>query len=183
MEGRKYQLEIRGEKKSYPAATTYMAIAKEYQQFYEDDIVLVLVNNRLRELKRTLDTDGVMEFVTTADKAGKKAYRRSVSLLMQKAVHNLYGEDGVTVRILHSIGQGNYCELCGGLEMTQEVISELKKEMIRLCDADLPIAKRNIDTEEAVELFNRLGMKDKERRFGGMRAGKRAVLGFVASDK
>ena len=84
MEGRKYQLEIRGEKKSYPAATTYMAIAKEYQQFYEDDIVLVLVNNRLRELKRTLDTDGVMEFVTTADKAGKKAYRRSVSLLMQK---------------------------------------------------------------------------------------------------
>ncbi len=165
MEGRKYQLEIRGEKKSYPAATTYMAIAKEYQQFYEDDIVLVLVNNRLRELKRTLDTDGVMEFVTTADKAGKKAYRRSVSLLMQKAVHNLYGEDGVTVRILHSIGQGNYCELCGGLEMTQEVISELKKEMIRLCDADLPIAKRNIDTEEAVELFNRLGMKDKERLF------------------
>ncbi len=165
-------LQIRGEKKDYPLGTTYIELAEEYQQYYEEDIVLVLLNNRLRELSKTVKTDGVVEFVTTGNRIGKKAYRRSVLLLMQKAVHNLYGEQGVTVRIMHSIGQGNYCELRGDMDVTQEVVLKLKMEMMRLCDANLPIEKRNMNTDEAVALFGRLGMRDKERLFGYRRSSR-----------
>ncbi len=165
-------LQIRGEKKDYPLGTTYIELAEEYQQYYEEDIVLVLLNNRLRELSKTVETDGVVEFVTTGNRIGKKAYRRSVLLLMQKAVHNLYGEQGVTVRIMHSIGQGNYCELRGDMDVTQEVVLKLKMEMMRLCDANLPIEKRNMNTDEAVALFGRLGMRDKERLFGYRRSSR-----------
>ena len=63
---------------------------------------------------------------------------------MQKAVHNLYGERGITVRIMHSIGQGNYCELQGDIRVTKEVVLALKMEMMRLCDLNLPIEKYNI---------------------------------------
>lgn len=172
MEGQTIQLQIQGEKKEYPAGITYMELAKQYQQDYEDDIVLVLVNNRLRELNKTAESDGVLEFITTADKTGKKAYRRSVSLLMQKAVHNLYGERGITVRIMHSIGQGNYCELQGDIQVTKEVVLALKMEMMRLCDLNLPIEKYNINTDDAVTLFGRLGMRDKERLFGYRRSSR-----------
>lgn len=172
MQEQSIHLQIRGEEKEYPAGTTYMEIAEEYQKYYEDDIVLVLLNNRLRELPKTVETDGVLEFVTTEDKTGKKAYRRSVSLLMQKAVHNLYGEQGITVRVMHSIGQGNYCELQGDIEVTQEVVLKLKMEMMRLCDDDLPIEKRNMNTDDAVALFGKLGMKDKERLFGYRRSSR-----------
>ncbi len=165
-------LQIRGEKKDYPLGTTYIELAEEYQQYYEEDIVLVLLNNRLRELSKTVKTDGVVEFVTTGNRIGKKAYRRSVLLLMQKAVHNLYGEQGVTVRIMHSIGQGNYCELRGDMDVTQEVVLKLKMEMMRLCDANLRIEKRNMNTDEAVALFGRLGMRDKERLFGYRRSSR-----------
>lgn len=158
-------LEINGEKKEYPAGTTYLEIAKEYRRQYQDDIVLVLLNNRLRELGRTVTNSGVLKFVTTMDSAGKKAYRRSVLLLMQKAVYNLYGDRGVAVRVMHSIGSGNYCELQGDIAVTQEIILKLKMEMMRLCDADLPIEKHSIGTEDAVALFHRLGMRDKERLF------------------
>lgn len=172
MQEKSIHLLIRGEEREYPAGTTYMEIAKEYQQYYEDDIVLVLLNNRLRELPKSVEMDGTLEFVTTEDKTGKKAYRRSVSLLMQKAVHNLYGEQGITVRVMHSIGQGNYCELQGDIEVTREVVLRLKMEMMRLCDANLPIEKRNMNTDEAVMLFGRLGMKDKEKLFGYRRSSR-----------
>lgn len=165
MEEKICQLTIGEKTEGYPAGTTYCAVAKEHQAEYEDDIVLVLAGNKLRELTRRVEDDTTLSFVTTKDAAGKKAYRRSVTLLMQKAVHNLYGDRGITVRVNHSIGQGNYCELQGEITVTEEIVQSLKKEMQRLCEADLPLNKKSMHTDDAVELFKRLGMKDKERLF------------------
>lgn len=164
MQENKCKLNILGENREYPADTTYQQVAEEYREQLQDDIVLVLVNNRLQELRHPVE-DGELTFVTTADKAGRKAYRRSVALLMQKAVHNLYGDQGVRVRVMHSIGQGNYCELQGGMQVTREVVLKLKLEMMRLADLDLPLEKKSIRTDDAVTLFRELGMRDKERLF------------------
>ena len=87
-----------GEKeKTYPAGVSFLSIAQEYQDQYEDDIVLALYNNRLRELKKTIKKDGELSFLTTSDKTGKRAYRRSVTLLMQKAVYNMPSVRDITV--------------------------------------------------------------------------------------
>ena len=107
MNGKKVMLTIQGEKKEYPAGTSFLRIALDYSDAYQDDIVLVLYNRRLRELNKCADGDGTVEFLTTADKTGKKAYRRSVTLLMQKAVYNLWGKGNISVRVKYSIGQGN----------------------------------------------------------------------------
>ena len=72
-------LTIEGEVRQYPAGTSFLAISQEYQEKYPDDIVLVVYNNRLRELNKTAQRDGMLSFVTTADKTGKKTYRRSVT--------------------------------------------------------------------------------------------------------
>ena len=96
-----------GEKeKTYPAGVSFLSIAQEYQDQYEDDIVLALYNNRLRELKKTVKKDGELSFLTTSDKTGKRAYRRSVTLLMQKAVYNLWGREHIGVYVRYAIGQG-----------------------------------------------------------------------------
>lgn len=166
------KMSIFGEEKSYPQGTSFLMIAEEYQQRYEDDIVLVIYNNRLRELNKTVERDGTLAFLTTADKIGKKAYRRSATLLMQKAVHNLWGESGVRVRVMHSIGQGYYCELIqkeGEKETLvtpdEKWLAELKREMYRLVVADLEIEKKSINTDDAIALFHELGMTDKEKLF------------------
>ncbi len=49
-----------------------MRIAQDYSDAYQDDIVLVLYNRRLRELNKCADGDGTVEFLTTADKTGEK---------------------------------------------------------------------------------------------------------------
>ena len=172
----KCRINIHGNVREYVPETTYQQLAKEYQKQFPDDIVLVLVNNRLRELREKVES-GTLTFITTADKDGRKAYRRSTALLMQKAVHNLYGEDKITVRIMHSIAQGYYCELKQNEEkngtseqvekvaVDEQMLKDLKQEMHRLVEADLLIEKHSLPTTDAVELFKRLGMTDKERLF------------------
>ena len=170
MEGKKLTLTVAGETREYPRGTSFLAIAQEYQEKYADDIVLAVYNNRLRELNKTVERDGKLEFVTTADKTGRKTYRRSVTFLMQKAVHNLWGEQGATVRVMCSIGQGYYCELRGKdgeqrLDVDEQMASALKKEMYRLVMSDIKIEKRSMNTDDAVALFRELGMTDKEKLF------------------
>lgn len=161
-------LTVQGEKKQYPSGIAFQKIAEEYQSRFPDDIVLALYNNRLRELRKTAKRDGSLEFLTTADKTGRRAYRRSVTLLMQKAVHSLWGEEKTAVHVMYSIGQGYYCELVkDGVvqEVTEQMLDALKQEMKKLVEADIPIQKESVNTDDAVALFRELGMTDKEKLF------------------
>lgn len=161
-------LNIQGKEKQYPCGITFLELAKEYQKEFSDDIVLVLYNNRLRELRKKADKDGSLEFITTADKTGRKTYRRSVTLLMQRAVHNLWGTDQVIVHVMYSIGQGYYCELVkAGISIlpTEQMLADLKQEMAHLVEQDIPIEKESMNTDDAVALFHELGMTDKEKLF------------------
>ena len=165
MSGKKVMLTIQGEKKEYPAGTSFLRIAQDYSDAYQDDIVLVLYNRRLRELNKCADGDGTVEFLTTADKTG-------VTLLMQKAVYNLWGKGNISVRVKYSIGQGNYCELVKWENDTEEVvkvsgteINKLKNEMYQMVVSDIEIHKESINTDDAVTLFHDLGMTDKEKLF------------------
>ena len=172
MAEKEVRLVINGEEKRYPSGTTYLRIAKEYQKEDADDIILVLINNRLRELGKKADTDGELTFITTGDKTGRRTYRRSVILLMQKAIHNLWGAGNIDVRVKYSIGQGYYCELVEKTDSEEkaviypeDAVNLIKEEMDRLVEADIPIVKESFKTEKAVKLFKEQAMYDKARLF------------------
>lgn len=165
------KITIDGREITYEKGTAFRQIAEDYQANFERQIALVFFNGRLCELNKTVDEDGTLSFVTVADKAGVKAYRRTVVLLMQKAMDDLYGGQGVGVRVLQTTGNGQYCELTGtDMKVTDEMLSELSARMHRLADADLPIKKKSYPTADAVRLFHALGMADKERLFGYRRS-------------
>lgn len=161
----KITLQIMGEEKTYCKGISYEEIAKEYQKYYENDIVLVLVNNRLRELHKSADKSGELSFITTVDAAGKKAYRRSVTLLMQKALYNLLGREQSKVRVMHCISQAYYCELEKYGRPDDRFLADLKAEMLRLTENEMPILKSSIGLDEAIDLFKELGMTEKEQLF------------------
>lgn len=152
--------------------TRFEDLAKKYQENYKDKIVLVALNNKLRELNKKIEGDCELEFITMTQSDGRRAYRRSVTLLLQKAVYNLW-KNQVRVRVLHSLGESYYCELEeqpeheGDFEQETHVISEadlaaLKQEMLRLVEADYPIEKCNVKTDKAREMFQEFKMHDKE---------------------
>ncbi len=152
------------EEKECAQGTRFWELAQEYQKQYEADIVLAVFNNKLRELKHKVETDGTLSFLTTADTKGRKAYRRSMIMLLEKAIFNLYGT-GVKLRVMHTLGQGQYCELEGEQTVTQELLEQIRAEMHRLADADLKIKKNTIHTDRAIEKFTGYGMEDKAKLF------------------
>ena len=152
--------------------TRFMSLAEKYQEKYGDKIVLVSANKKLRELNKKVEADCELEFITITQSDGRRAYRRSVTLLLQKAVYNLWKNE-VHVRVLHSLGESYYCELEAVNEKNGEVeqcstpinstqLAELKQEMLRLVEADFAIEKFNIKVDKAREMFHEFKMHDKE---------------------
>lgn len=167
-----YVLTIQGKQKEYAEGTTFLEIAKEYQSEYANDIVLVLLDNRLRELHKRVHQNGTLSFLTTADKAGQKAYRRSTMLLLQKAVHDIWGDSQMAVKVIHSLGQGYYCQLSGEHNFTEQDLLKLKIHMMQLVDQDLMIEKTSRNTFEAIEIFREHGMEEKVQLFRYRRSSK-----------
>lgn len=93
-----------------PEQTKLEQIAKQYQKNYSDRIVLACVDGKLRELSKVVKAPGKISFLTMTDRDGKRTYRRSMTLLLQKAVENLW-KDQVKIRVYYSLGESYYCEL------------------------------------------------------------------------
>ena len=157
---------IRGERKEYATGTTYLQIAQEYQPLYENDIMLVSVNGKLRELHKTLDRECTLEFITTAEKPGMQAYQRSAKLIMLKAFYEIVGKDQIEkLSVDFSLGKGLFVDVKGNFQLTQELLDRVKRKMTEYVDQEIPIMKRSVNTDEAVGLFERHGMYDKASLF------------------
>jgi len=141
--------------------TLFASLAEKHQQNYKDKIVLAKVNGKLRELAKAITCDCEVEFITMTERDGRRAYRRSVTLLLQKAVYNLWGKE-TRVRVLHSLGESYYCELEGD-KIDKAMLLMLKQEMLRLVDENIPIEKQSVKTDKAREMFHEFKMYDKER--------------------
>ena len=162
----KYHVKIGSEEVEYAEGTSYLEIAKDYQNKYENDIVLVFINNKLQELRKTLQSDCEMRFVTTGDPIGHQTYKRSMTLLMVKSVHDICDHKrDVKVRVHYSVGNGYSCTLEGGTLSDEEFLQKLRARMRSLAEQDISIGKRSVHTDEALELFRKYGMDDKERLF------------------
>ena len=174
MAARMCTVRIGNETKEYEAGVTYQQIAQDFQEKYEHQIVLVFVNQfRLQELDKTLEEDCEIQFLTTADPIGFETYKRSLCFMMVKAVHDVGGHDKVErVRIHFSLSKGYFCTIEGDVELNQAFLDKVDLRMQDLIREQIPIEKRSIHTTEAVELFRKHGMYDKERLFEYRRVSK-----------
>lgn len=162
------------EQRRYPKGTTYQQIANDFQEQYDHDIVLVFVDkSRLQELGKTIQEDRHLSFVTTGQTVGQTTYRRSMSLMMIKAVHDVGGKDGVNkVRIQFSVDKGFYCTIEGSVVPDEEFLQKVEMRMREMVEKRIPIEKRSVHTDEAIRIFRNHEMFDKERLFEYRRVSK-----------
>ena len=162
--------------KEYKKGTTYSEIAREFQPDYEHQIVLAMVDGyHLRELRKTVEKDCEIHFLTTADPIGNDTYRRSLCFLFIKAFHDISGHDlkhRVRIRVHFTMGPGFYCTVDKKEKPDETFLAKVEARMRELAKMAIPIQKRCIDTGEAVELFHKYGMYDKERLFAYRRVSK-----------
>lgn len=168
-----YHVKVKDEIREYEEGTTYLQIAKDFQKDYSHAIVLTYVNGKLQELYKPLKSDCELRFETIGDSIGHKTYKRSMSLMLVKAVYDVTNREEIEkVRIHYSVSKGYYCTIEGKFTLTQEVLERIEKRMRQMVDMDMPINKRTIHTDEAIALFHQHGMYDKERLFEYRRVSK-----------
>lgn len=159
------QLKIDTQIKTYSEDVTWQVVAEEYQKEYADEILLVQVNGKLQELQEKI-REGEVQFITARQKPGISAYKRSVTLLMLKAFYAVAGPENVEKVIVDfSIGKGFFVEARGNFTLNQELLEQVKAKMQEYVDQEIPILKRSISTDDAIERFHRHRMYDKERLF------------------
>lgn len=158
---------INGAIRQFEKGTTYEKVVREYQPKYGDSIALVIFNGKMKELTKKVDKDGVVSLITTRDPAGHSTYVRTAQMMMIKAARNVLGEKGkqVRIKIEFSLGNACYCSVLGGIRANAEFARKIEEEMRALSERNVSIIKKNYPIDDAVELFRRQDMKDKERLF------------------
>ena len=160
------KLTINGETKEYPAGTRLEEIAFEYQKDISTTIALAFENGRIRELHRTVLHDANIKFITLADKIGRKAYGRSVTMLFMKALSDVMGGPVAgKAKVEFTVGTGTYISPKGEYEVTEELINRVKSRMNELAEANVPIHKQSVSINDAIKDFEAQGMTDKVKLF------------------
>lgn len=159
------QITVEGQTLNIKDGTTYLELAKNFQKKYDHDIVLVLENNKMRELFRKVKDGAAVTFLTTGQIDGYNTYRRSATLLLLKAIYDVEGMDTVRgMKVEFSAGEGYYVS-SRKMPVNEETLARIENRMKELVGQNLPIEKRSIPVEEAIEHFTRHGMTDKARLF------------------
>lgn len=155
-----------GEVMRVPLGTRYLDVVARVQSRYAEDIVLVREGNVLRELRCAPKDDVTISAVTVATSAGIDTYRRSVTLLFLKALYDVLGYAAVKkVLVQFSVSKGYYCELRGDFVCDAALIDRIETHMHELVEQDVVIDKFTVSTDEAIDMFHRYGMYDKEKLF------------------
>ncbi len=145
--------------------TTYQELADKYQPDYPHDIVLVLENGKMRELFRKVKKDSTVEFLTTGHTDGYKTYKRSATLLLLKAIYDVAGMEAVCgIKVHFSVSQGFYCT-SKYTTVDEAFLAKVQARMEELVKQELPLEKKTIPVDEAIERFTRHGMLDKAKLF------------------
>lgn len=165
---------IDGKEHEYAIGTTYREIVDEYQEeVAEAPVILVMADGKLRELQKKLKGDCTLEFVTTKDHIGFETYKRTVCLVLLRAIYDVAGKENIEKVMIHySVGNGYYFTMAGKAVLDLHFLDNVKTRMQELADMCTPIGKRSVNTDDAVSLFHHHRMYDKEKLFRFRRVSK-----------
>ena len=153
-EKRMIKVTVDGAEYDYPHGTPYRTIAADFQDRYPWDILLVNRDGKLCELHKVLDRDCTLKMVTAQDKPGIQTYERSAVLLMLKAFYDVAGRENVErVSVEYSLSSALFILARGNFTLDQALLDRVEARMRELSAQALPIEKRTLNTDDAIDLF------------------------------
>jgi uridine kinase len=121
-----------------------------------------LINGKLSELATPIESDCDVRPLTVSDRDGMRIYRRSLTLLLVVAAHELFPDTSIFVD--HSLPFGGYyCQVSGRAPFTSDELMQLQGRMREIVNADEPIVKARLPLDKARAIFTRQNYLDKLR--------------------
>lgn len=140
-----------GKELHFENEVTLFEAAKKISNSLAKDVLVAKVDGELTDIRNNI-TDGTqVEFFTKADKEGLFTLRHTAAHVMAQAIQHLY--PGTKFAIGPAIDDGFYYDLESDHVFSQEDFAAIEKEMARIAKANLPIEKKILSRNEALEFF------------------------------
>jgi threonyl-tRNA synthetase len=146
-----------GAVRQYAPGTTVEDVAASISAGLKKNAVAGKVNGKVVDLYTPLQEDAEVEIVTLDSPEGLEVYRHSTAHLMAQAIKRLYGQTRVKLGIGPVIEDGFYYDIDLDEPLHPEDLEKIEQEMQKIIQEDLPIRRRVVSREEAVEIYTRLG--------------------------
>ena len=115
-------------------------------------IIACKFNNEIKSLNYKIKSGGKLELIDLKDKDGMRIYRRGLVYIISKAFNEVY--PGALMTINYQLTNAMFCTV-DNLEITNEVIKNVKERIQQIVEQDLPIEKRFMTKEEAVKFYEK----------------------------
>ena len=138
-----------------PRGTSILEVASSIGPRLAEATVCAVVSGTLRDVRETLTEDCTLTLVTTGEPQALETLRHTTTHIMAQAVKRLFPD--AKLGIGPAIEDGFYYDFDLAEAFTEEDLERITAEMIRIIEADLPIARKELPKAEARELLELQG--------------------------
>lgn len=138
----------------FDAGITPLEIAKGISNRLAKQAVAAKFNDRVISLTQPLHESGTLQILTFKDKEGRDVFWHSSAHLMAQAIKRLFPE--AQLGIGPSIEDGFYYDIDLDRPITPEDFPAIEAEMAKIVDENLPIERKELSFEEAIEFFKKI---------------------------
>ncbi len=144
-----------GSQRTYAQPVTVAQVAADIGPGLAKAALAGKVDGRLVDTSFPIEADAKLAIVTGRDPEGLEIIRHSTAHLLAQAVQAVYPDAQVTIGPV--IEDGFYYDFAFSRPFTPEDLAKFEAKMHELAKADLPVRRRVMPRDEAVETFKRIG--------------------------
>jgi len=148
-----------GSSKSFPGPVTVAEIASSIGAGLARAALAGKVDGKLVDTGFRVERDAAVQIITERDAEGVDIIRHSTAHLLAHAVKELFPDAQVTIGPV--IENGFYYDFSYKRPFTPEDLAAIEKRMAEIAKKDLPVERREMARDEAVEFFRKQGEKYK----------------------
>ncbi len=115
-------------------------------------------NERLSIRRAMAASGGVIQLLRLTDPAGRDVYDRTAQFVIFLALHQLWPK--AKAKMGCTVGQALFVEVTGEESFSAD---KLRRQVIAIVEQDIPMIRRRITTQEAIEHFKADGQEDKAK--------------------
>ncbi|PUA35389.1 threonine--tRNA ligase [Paenibacillus elgii] len=145
-----------GSFREYERGATIEQVAESISPSLKKQAVAGKIDGKVVDLNRPIEADASVEIVTLDSKEGLEVYRHSTAHLMAQAIKRLYGQKAVKLGIGPVIEDGFYYDIDIEKPLSVDDLSSIEQEMERIVRENVPIIRRVVSRDEAVQMFEAL---------------------------
>lgn len=148
-----------GKEKEFESAVSLADAAKAISNSLGKNALVAKVNGELTDLRDPIVDGAEVEFFTKEDPEGLFTLRHTASHVMAQAIQHLF--PGVKFAIGPAIDDGFYYDLDSDHVFSQEDFAAIEKEMSKIAKENIPLVKKVLPREEALQYFKDKGQNYK----------------------